>query len=116
MNLPQINALLAFAPQPQPGTEPNPTGQLIQMLGTFAIMGFLFYFVLIRPQRMQAKRQQELLKTLKSGDRVETSSGIVGTIVTVKDKTVSLRSSDTKIEILKASVVRIDRDEVEKTA
>jgi len=77
---------------------------------TFAPMILLiivFYFILIRPQQRRAKQQSQLLKNLKSGDKVVTSSGIVGLVITVKDKTVSLRSADAKMEVTKASVTEI---------
>ena len=48
-----------------------------------------------------------MLKNLKSGDKVVTAGGIVGVIITVKDKTVSLRSADAKMEITKSSVAEI---------
>ena len=67
----------------------------------------VFYFILIRPQSQQRKKQAALLAALKSGDKVVTSSGIVGTVVTVKDNTVSLRSADAKMEVTKASVTQI---------
>jgi preprotein translocase subunit YajC len=52
--------------------------------------------------------QQQLLSKMKSGDRVVTSSGIVGTIIAVKDKTVTVRTAgDTKLEFTKGSVVEI---------
>jgi preprotein translocase subunit YajC len=63
--------------------------------------------MMIRPQSQQRKRLAQLLATLKSGDKVVTTSGIVGVIVTVKEKTVSLRSSDAKMEVTKSSVVEI---------
>ena len=36
---------------PPPGTTANPQGELVKMLGTFALMGVVFYVILIRPQR-----------------------------------------------------------------
>ena len=73
----------------------------------FALMGVIFYFLLIRPQRTRAKQQAELLKALKSGDKIVTASGIIGVVISVKDKTVSIRSSDAKLEILKSAVSEI---------
>jgi len=67
----------------------------------------MIYFVMIRPQSQQRKKQAALIDALKSGDKVVTLSGIVGTVITVKDNTVSLRSADAKIEITKASVTQI---------
>jgi preprotein translocase subunit YajC len=44
---------------------------------------------------------------LKPGDKVVTASGIVGTIITLKDNTVTLRSADSKFEVTKASVTDV---------
>ena len=108
MNLSNFFAFLAFAPPPsQSGTQPNPTGQMVQMLGMMLIMGFMFYFVLIRPQQKKAKEHAALLKTVRNGDTVVTSSGIVGTVVNVKEDVISIRSSDSKLEILKSAVSEI---------
>jgi preprotein translocase subunit YajC len=71
------------------------------------LMVFVFYFIFIRPQQKKSKELQNLLGSLKSGDKVVTSSGIVGTVVTVKERTVSLRSADTKIEVLKSAIAEI---------
>jgi len=104
------NALyvLAFAPPASAdGSAPNPTGQMVQMIGMMVIMVIMFYFVLIRPQQRKAKELEKLLGTVKSGDRVVTSSGIIGVVVNVKDKFVSLRSADSKLEVLKSSISEI---------
>ena len=97
-----------MAPSPgPPGTQPNPTATMVQMMGTFLLMGVVFYFLLIRPQRTRAKQQEELLKALKSGDKIVTASGIIGVVISVKEKTVSIRSSDAKLEILKSAISEI---------
>ncbi len=82
-------------------------GLVIPMI-LFIIM---MYFVMIRPQQQSAKRQTKLLQGLKAGDRVVTSSGIVGVVITIKEKavppSVSLRTADTKLEVTKASITEI---------
>lgn len=67
----------------------------------------MMYFMMIRPQQQRTKQMARLLASLKSGDRVVTTSGIVGIVITVKDKTVSLRSADAKMEVTKASITEI---------
>ena len=62
---------------------------------------------MIRPQQQRAKQQKKLLEALKAGDKVITSSGIIAVVVTVKDKSVTLRSADAKFEVTKASVTDI---------
>lgn len=77
-----------------------PWAQMVPIL----LMVFVFYFIFIRPQQRKAREHDLLVKTLRSGDKVLTSSGIVGIVVAVKEKTVSIRSADTKLEVLKSSV------------
>lgn len=77
------------------------------MLFPLALIFIVMYFMMIRPQQQRSKQMAKLLATLKSGDKVVTSSGIVGVVVAVKDKTVSLRSADSKMEVTKASITEI---------
>jgi preprotein translocase subunit YajC len=67
----------------------------------------VFYFLLIRPQQKKAKEHAELLKTIKRGDRVATSGGLVGFVENVKDRTVVIKSDASKLEILKSAVSEI---------
>jgi len=92
--------LLAIADAPR-GAEPNPFASLIMMGLIFAI----FYFVLILPMRRKQRKLEELVKQLKSGDRVVLNSGIFGTIVGVEDDAFLLRVDDkTRIKILRSAV------------
>jgi len=101
-----------MAPQPTaPGTQPDPKGQLISTLGMFAIMGVMFYFVLIRPQQKRAKEQAKLVEAIKPGDRIVTTSGIIGVVVSLKENIVTIRSADAKMDVLKSSVSQtLERD------
>ena len=104
MHLIDLNSMLAQAGAPQSGQPQQPVWM------TFAPMILLvvvFYFILIRPQQQRAKQQAKLISNLKSGDKIVTSSGIIGVVITVKDQTVSLRSADAKMEVTKASVTEI---------
>ena len=78
------------------------------------ILFVIFYFLIIRPQQLRTKQQARLLSTLKAGDRVVTSSGIVGVVITIKEKSVppavSIRSADAKFEITKESITQILAD------
>lgn len=117
------NAILAQTPAPAttaPATTatqgtPAPTGVTPAQqappswmsFAPFILLIVIFYFMLIRPQQQRTKQQAKLLSGLKSGDKVATSSGIIGVVISVKDKTVSLRSADAKMEVTKASVTEI---------
>lgn len=85
----------------------DPRAATIRMVGMLLVMGLLFYFMLIRPQSKRAKQQAEMLKTIKPGDKVATSSGIIGTVIAVKDKSVSIRSADSKLEISKSAISEV---------
>src|ERR1700722_10202126 len=93
----------AAAPAGAPAAQGSPFGLLFPMALIFVVM----YFLMIRPQSQQRKAQAKLLEALKSGDKVVTSSGIVGVVITGKEPTVSLRSADAKMEVTKSSVVQI---------
>ena len=70
-----------------------------------AAIAAVMYFVLIRPQGKQAKEQQALTASLKKGDEVVTSSGIIGRIHSVDDKIVTLEvASGTKLRLVKSFV------------
>ena len=70
--------------------EISPVASLLSMLLPLVLMGLVFYFMLIRPQRKKDKKVKEMLDNLKHGDRVTTIGGIYGTIVAIKDDTITL--------------------------
>ena len=100
------HTLLAMAPPP-PGTQPNPAGEQMKMLGMMVIFALVFYFVMMRPQQKKAREEAELRKNVKAGDRILTTSGIIGIVVGVKEKSLSIRSDDSKLEISKSAVAEI---------
>jgi len=67
----------------------------------------IIYFAFFRPQQKRAKEQQEMLKSVKSGDKIMTTGGIIATVITVKEKSISVRSADSKMEITKNAIAEI---------
>ena len=104
MHLFTPQALLALAPQGQPGQPPPP---IWQSLVPLVLLVVVFYFALIRPQQKKAKDHANLLKAVKAGDKILTSGGILAVVVTVKEKTLTVRSADAKFEITKSAVTEI---------
>ena len=80
---------------------------MAQTVALMVFMGLAMYFLMFRPQQKKARQHAEMLKTIKNGDRVVTTSGILGTIIGIKDKSVSIRSADTKLEVLKSSIAEV---------
>ncbi len=71
----------------------------------FILIALVFYFVFFRPQQKQAKQHQAFVTSLKKGDEVVTQSGIVGTIHTVDDRTITLDvGGGTKLRMVKNQV------------
>jgi preprotein translocase subunit YajC len=101
-----INAVLGVGGPVGPGPAPNPIMGMLPIL----VMVVLFYYLLIRPQRMKLKQHDALVGAIKPGDKVVTNGGILGVIVTIKDKTVSIRSGDSKFEMTKASIAELAQD------
>ena len=72
----------------------------------------VFYMLLIRPQQKRQRELQETISQLKAGDRVVTTGGIIGTITTVRDTSLLIRSADKSIlEISRSAVAGIQDDE-----
>jgi preprotein translocase subunit YajC len=94
-------------PSSPPGTQADPRGQALQTIGMLVLMVVMFYFVLIRPQSKKAKEHAQMLKTVQGGDKIVTTGGVVGTVITVKEKTLSIRSGDAKFEITKSAIAEI---------
>ena len=71
------------------------------------------YFLMILPNQKKQKKWQEMLGTLKSGDKVTTNGGIRGTVLTVKDDVVTLRvqPDGVKLEFVKSAIAAVTTDE-----
>lgn len=105
-----LNVTSALAMSMQGGGEGAPSNPILSFL-PLILMFAVFYFLLIRPQQKRQKQHRELIQSLKKGDRVITSSGILGTISGVKDGSVILKvgDDDIKIEFLKSAVSALQK-------
>lgn len=63
----------------------NASGSLLSMIIPFVLFGAFAYFFLIRPQKKQAQKLQELRDSLKIGDQIVTIGGILAKIVQIKE-------------------------------
>jgi preprotein translocase subunit YajC len=79
-------------------------GQFIPLILIFVI----FYFFLIRPQQKKVKEHKLMVESLKRGDKVVTSGGIVGSIERVidSDKVEVLISENVKVEVVKSTGIQ----------
>jgi preprotein translocase subunit YajC len=79
--------------------------QIAMLVFIFAI----FYFLLIMPQQRKQKKWQAMLSALKTGDKITTSGGLRGTIISLKEDAVTLRvpPDNLKLEVSRGSVVSV---------
>lgn len=84
------------------------TTALIANLLPIVAIGLVFYFIVIAPANKQRKKTQEMLSSLKKGDRVMTSSGIYGTVQGVEDRVVYLKvAENVKLKVARTAVAEI---------
>lgn len=85
--------------------------------GPFIVMGlifFIFYFLIIKPQKQKEVDHQKMLKALDKNDEVVTLGGIYGTIINVKDNSVVLRIADNvKVEMQKSAIAGLRKTSTE---
>lgn len=80
----------------------------MEFLIILAVMFGFFWLILIRPQKQQQRRHQDLLANLKPGDEVITNGGIYGDVVEVHDDRVSLEvAEDVWIEVAKPAIASV---------
>ncbi len=77
---------------------------LIAFFLPLIIMFGIFYFLIIIPQKKEKKRLADVVENLKVGDKVSTFSGIIGTVEKITEDTIIIKSSTSKIEVLKIAI------------
>ena len=84
---------------------------LVQFAPLLLIFG-VFYFLIIVPQRKRQKALQDMVATLKAGDRIITSGGIIATVTAVRERSLLVRTADKSIlEVTRASVAGMHGEE-----
>lgn len=96
-----------------PGAPGAPQGPcagdgMLWMMPMFLV---LMYFFMIRPEQKRKKEQQNLLASIKQGDRVVTISGMHGEVSSLTDATVTLRVDTVHMTFDRSSVARIVRED-----
>src|ERR1700733_15631699 len=71
----------------------------------------IFYFLMIMPAQRRQKKVAEMLRNLKTGDKVITNGGIYGTIAGLDDDSVQLRIAEqVKIKVSRAAIAGLTAD------
>lgn len=115
MNIHSLTDFLFFGPPeaaaPQTTTGAAATtasGSIWSLLFPFILIFGLMYFLIIMPQKRQEKKHRDMLSKLKKDDKIMTSSGIIGKIVSINNDYVRIRTADkTELDITKSSIAAI---------
>lgn len=110
LNLSEIFWAMAAGPTAD-GKQPQGWTMFVPLI----LFVVVFYFVVMRPQQKKAKEHAELLRSVKRGDKIITTGGIVATVTNVSDKHIAIRSADAKLEITRAAIAEITERGTEKS-
>jgi len=87
---------------------------LILFLGLLVV---IWYLLIIRPQSRQRRKLQDMISNLKTGDRVVTNGGILGTVTGFGSNTVQLQvANQVKIEVLRSAISSLQSDDAASPA
>jgi preprotein translocase subunit YajC len=90
-------------------------GGLFAGLMPFLLIFGVFYFLIIIPQRRRQKALQDMITTLKAGDKIITSGGVIATVKQVRDKSLVVMSDKSMLEITRSSVAGMQEEEVKES-
>ena len=97
-------------------TGANGATSLIMIVGYMVIIIGVMYFVAIRPQKKEQKKQSQMLSALEVGDIVLTTSGFYGTVIDITDDTVIVEFGNNKncrIPMQKSAIVESENPDAE---
>ena len=99
-----MNGEFLFLAQAQQGQASGGTAQLFSLVPFVIVIGAMFY-IMYRTQKKEAKRREEMIGSVKTGDKVLTVGGIYGIVSNVKDDCFVVKIADNvKIEVAKSAV------------
>ncbi|MFA6542248.1 MAG: preprotein translocase subunit YajC [Bacteroidota bacterium] len=85
-------------------------GEIYSTIIMFALIIGIFYFMIIRPQQKRAKEREQLLSTIKKGDKIVTAGGVHAKVISVEDKTVLIEIADNvKVKLDRSSVAVVNK-------
>ncbi len=89
-----------------------PSAQAVQLMNIVPLLFIflIFYFMIIRPQKLKDKEHRKMVDSLAKNDDVITTGGIHGVVISTKDKSVIIRIDDNvKIEVEKNCIVFVKK-------
>ncbi len=96
-----MHALALMAPAPGQG------GGMGILLVQIALIGAVFYFLILRPQSQARKKHGEMLAALKKGDEIITAGGLMGKVKDIKDDKVTVESGSSTVVVHRSRIVQV---------
>ncbi len=91
-----------------------PQGADLMMFAPLILIGIVFYFLLLRPQRKEQASREAMLAALKKNDKVQTIGGIMGSVANISPdgQEVTLKVDDnTRIRFVRSAIQRVHSSE-----
>lgn len=106
------NATATFAP-----SNDTPWWSTAIYIAILVAIIFAFWFFIMRPQKKQKAKTEDMLSKLAVGDEITTISGIIGEVVSIKDETVTIETGRDKVQlrVLRNAIRSVDLSYAEKT-
>jgi len=101
-------------PATSPQTPPGYMSFFDNPIFLMVILLLVFYIFMIRSKKKQEQQRQEMLNSLKKGDRIQTIGGILGTVVEARENEVLVKvdeSSNTKIRFARSAIHRVTEED-----
>ena len=88
----------------------NSLGSMLGMILPLIFVFVIMYFLVIRPQKKQERKEAQMRDSLQVGDEVTTIGGVIGRVVSIKDETFTLETSRdrTKIRFVRSAIRSVD--------
>ena len=93
-------------------TQSSGLGGMIVPVIYLAIIGLVFYFIILRPQKKEQKKMDAMISALEIGDSVLTTSGFYGVVIDVMDEVVIVEFGSNKncrIPMKKTAIVEVEK-------
>ena len=99
--------------------QPSSSNGAFQQIFMFGMIFVIFYFFMILPQQKQRKEHEARVTSLKRGDEVVTSGGVVGEVVHIKesmkdgapvksmDDRITIKSGESRVVIERRSITKV---------
>ena len=77
-------------------------------MGQMVLIFAIFYFLLLRPQAKERQRHEAMIQSVKKGDEIVTSGGIIGKVVHVEEKRLTIKTGDnTKLTVDRGRIAAV---------